>query len=109
MDDMLLTISDDSGFLGLIDPAAYQSFVGEDWTLEQIAARFKTQMAERRLLLWATGREDVWRVRIVLAPSEASGFQELVGPIVSSSGNLLLTSYDSLTMAAQFRDRKSVV
>lgn len=98
------SITDDSGFLVIIDPDAYQGFVQKDWTLEMLRVRFKREMAERRLLIWGTGVGNTWRVSVSLQPSKASGFREIIGSIASSRGRLLLTNYESLTMAAQFDD-----
>jgi hypothetical protein len=48
----LLEVTDDSGFLALVVPAAYETFVSSDWTLDQILAHFKTQMARHSLRLF---------------------------------------------------------
>jgi hypothetical protein len=95
---------DDSGFLALIDPDAYVGFVDENWSFEQLCEHFLSQMREHHLLIWDTGMEFVWRVCVALKPVEQSGFREVSGFITSTDGWLLLTSYDSLTMAAQFED-----
>ena len=41
-------------------------------------------------------------IDVSLQPTRASGFREVVGSIDASRGRLLLTNYESLTMAAQF-------
>jgi hypothetical protein len=97
-------VPDDDGFLGLLDPDAYAGFVGRDWTLPRLIARLQTQMRERRLLLWGTGREGMWRVRVVLGTAAPRGFREVTGPIVSTGGRLLLTHWGTLTMAASYED-----
>jgi hypothetical protein len=61
-------------------------------------------MEHRRLLIWGTGMENDWRVRVSRVMGEFTGFREVTGPIVASRGRLLLTSYDGLTMAAQLKD-----
>lgn len=38
----MLEVSDDSGLLALIDPDAYEGFVGEDWTLDRLTAHFRS-------------------------------------------------------------------
>lgn len=97
--------TDDSGFLALVDHHAYQGFVGADWTYDTLLAHFRAAMAERSLLLWGTGREDLWTVDVVvdgLAPP--AGFRQTIGSIQVTAGQLHLTNYESLTMAAQFND-----
>lgn len=100
----MLEVTDDSGFLALLDPDAYRGFVAEEWTLEQLLVHFHAEMAARRLLLWGTGLEGSWRVEHSTAHSARRGFRQVAGPIVSSAGRLLLTNYESLTMAAGFRE-----
>jgi hypothetical protein len=48
--------------------------------------------------------ERVWSIDILFQPVELTGFREVNGSIVASQGRLLLTNYESLTMAAQFAD-----
>jgi hypothetical protein len=97
-------ITDDSGFLAIVDPDAYRTFVHSDWTLDMIQQHFAREMQDRHLLIWETGMEHIWRVDVSFDSSRVSGFREVVGSIIASQGRLLLTSYDSLTMAAQFPD-----
>ena len=57
-------ITDDSGFLALVDPDAYRGFVTKNWELDDLLARFKAEMSGRRLLIWGTGCENTWSVRV---------------------------------------------
>lgn len=100
----MLEVTDDSGFLALIDPDAYNGFVDEDWSLDQLMDHFRAEMGGRRLLIWGTGQEGFWRVRVGRQGSAAGAFREISGPIAVSAGRLLLTNFESLTMAAQFAD-----
>lgn len=101
---MPFKITDDSGFLAIIDPDAYRGFVSADWTWETIQQHFIRAMRERQLLIWGTGLEHFWSVDVSSHPSRVSGFREVTGSITASQGRLLLTNYESLTMAAQFPD-----
>jgi hypothetical protein len=101
---MRFKITDDSGFLAIIDPDAYRGFVSADWTLEAIQQQFIQEMRERHLLIWRTGLEHFWSVRVSFRPIRARGFREVTGSIAASQGRLLLTNYEGLTMAAQFPD-----
>jgi hypothetical protein len=104
MDSHHFAVNDDSGFLALVDPDAYRGFVDENWERAQLLERFEEQTRLGRLLIWETGEENRWRVRVALEPVDVAGYAEIAGTIVSTEGRLLLTSYDSLTMAAQFED-----
>ena len=101
---MPFKVTDDSGFLALIDPDAYRGFVHADWTWETIQERFRQEMRERHLLIWGTGMEHLWSIDVSFRPITAAGFRETTGSIIASQGRLLLTNYESLTMAAQFPD-----
>jgi hypothetical protein len=102
----LYEVPDDDGFLGLLDPDVYAAFVGRDWTLPELLVHLRLQMRERRLLLWGTGREGVWRVRVELGTAPPRGFREVTGPIVSTRGRLLLTHWGALTMAASYAETR---
>lgn len=99
---MRLEVTDDSGFLAMIDPDAYRGFVGDDWELGQILDHFTREMAERHLLIWCTEQSGGWTVDVSFDPSQVVGLREMQGSIVFTSGRLLLTNYERLTMAAQF-------
>jgi hypothetical protein len=90
----MFKVTDDSGFLALVVPAAYPSFVAPDWTFDQIIAHFRAQMARRSLLIWGTGLEGYWNVDLVLKPANVSGFREISGPIHVVGGSLLLINYE---------------
>ena len=100
----MLEVTDDSGFLALVVPAAYKTFVAEKWTFGQIMAHFQAQMARRSLLIWGTGLEGFWKVDVTLKKAKVKGFREVTGPLEVAGGCLLVTNYESLTMAAQFKD-----
>jgi hypothetical protein len=99
-----LTISDDSGFLAIVNAEKYNSFVDEDWELPQLFNRFLEEMNNDNLIVWATGLESDWTVNFVAAPSNESSFREFSKTIKVTNGKLYLTNYEDLTMAAQFSD-----
>jgi len=99
---MPFKVTDDSGFLAIIDPDAYRGFVHADWTWDTIQEHFRREMRERHLLIWGTGMEHFWSIDVSFQPTDVAGFREVVGSITASQGRLLLTNYESLTMAAQF-------
>ena len=100
----MFTISDDSGFLALIEPRNYTSFVDEDWELEQLFKHFKNQMGKGNMLIWATGECNTWNVEVNRFFTDTKGFREAFGSIKVESESVYLINYESLTMAAQFSD-----
>ena len=64
-----LTKTDDSGFIGVVNPDKYNSFVSEDWQLPQLLNRFVDEMNNDTLILWSTGSENVWIVDFLSNPS----------------------------------------
>lgn len=46
--------------------------------------------------------EGFWRVEVRLCQSRTQGFREASGPLQVVGGAVLVTNYESLTMAAQF-------
>ena len=99
---MTFRITDDSGFLAIIDPDAYHGFVHADWTTELLREHLAREMATRHLLIWGTGLENFWKIKVSIQRTGTTGFREITGGIIASQGRLLLTNYESLTMAAQF-------
>ncbi len=104
MSHTVLHVSDDSGFLAIVDPDGYRGFIDENWSLEQMGATMREQMAARTLLIWGTGREGLWNVEVRRELGDVDGFRQATGTIASLRGRLLLTNYESLTMAAQYAD-----
>ncbi|MEV0337079.1 hypothetical protein [Nocardia sp. NPDC050717] len=99
-------MADDSGFLGLVDPHAYTSFVGEDWTLESLFERVESEMRQRTILLWGTGGEEQWRIDLSDSPVDPRLpiIRQITGPITVTRGELVVVTLDTVTMAAQFAD-----
>jgi hypothetical protein len=100
----MLEIPDDSGFLALIVPGMYASFAAKTWDFELLRSHFRRQMARHSMLIWGTGLEGMWRVDVQVDGPDVRGFREVVGPLHVQGGSVLVTSYDSLTMAAQIPD-----
>jgi hypothetical protein len=104
---MIYNIIDDSGLIALVNVDKYNSFVDNDWELDQLLKHFKEEMENKNLLIWGTGTEGgTWKVEIKQGFSNLKGFRECVGTINSCYNAVYLVNYDSLTMAAQFEDVK---
>ncbi len=104
--NLLFEVTDDSGFIGILNPASYESFVDGKWELEQLFDHFIEEIRKNNLLLWGTGLEAMWQVEVRNKISQEKGFREIQGFINVTASTLCLTSYDSLTMGAQFPDVK---
>ena len=100
------SISDDTGLLALVNAERYSSFVGSDWTLEQLQQRFTEQAKEKAIFIWATGGEGLHNVTIIQEPTTQDATKEFSGEIEVTNGRLYLTNYEDLSMAAQFGDEK---
>lgn len=97
-----LSISDDSGLLGLVDTQAYETYVSESWTYEQLVEHFAKQSAKGSILVWDCGDGgDIYRVDVKLGFTNEVGFREATGSLKVTGSQLYLTSYTALTMAAQ--------
>lgn len=105
---MIHKIYDEDGFIALVNAATYQSFVDEDWNLEQLMAHFATEMGQHHLVVWQTSNMGggVWNVTFLDAPSTTHAYREFTDTITVTDGKLYLTDYTDLTMAAQFRDER---
>jgi len=97
-------MSDDSGFIGVANFDKYASFIGEDWNYSSIKERIIEQINLNHLLFWATGGENIWKVSFVEKASERIALRENRGMIEVTNGRLYLVNYESLAMAAQFKD-----
>jgi hypothetical protein len=102
----MFEVTDDSGFLAVVVPATYQTFVDRNWKFDQLFDHFRQEMAQRSLLVWGTGLEGIWKVDVRVQQSSARGFRENSAPLSVVGGAVLVTNYESLTMVAQFEDER---
>jgi len=102
----MVNLTDDSGFIALIEPEKYTSFVDEYWDTQQLFQHFQNQMEKGCILIWGTGGESIWNIEINFGFTNISGYRETIGSIKVESNSLCLINYESLTMAAQFADVK---
>jgi hypothetical protein len=99
-------ITDDSGFLAIVNQHKYNSFVDENWELPQLFNHFVNEMNNETLIIWSTGSSGEWTVLCSDKPSTKKPYREFTKSIVVTDGQLCLTNYEDLTMAAQFADHK---
>lgn len=76
---MSFEVTDDSGFLAIIDPDAYRGFVSADWTWETIQEHFMREMRDRHLLIWGTGMEHNWSIDVSFQPAKSRRFPRARG------------------------------
>ena len=101
---MLRTI-DDSGLLSIVDASAYSTFVGADWTYEQLLDHFAAEMAKGTILVWECGDGGGdYLIEVRTGFTDTQGFRSALGWLKVDNGTLNVASYTALTMAAQFEE-----
>jgi hypothetical protein len=100
----ILEITDDSGYLGLVNFNKYQSFVGADWDFESMENHIVKGVNSNNILFWSTGMENTWKVELTKQESQKKAFREVKGVIEITNKKLFLTNYEALTMGAQFKE-----
>ena len=100
------TITDNSGFLAILNADKYNSFVNGQWKYSQLLKHFVDEMNNNHLIIWATGLENEWTVNFSDKPTNKKAFREFSKTIEVTNERLFLTNYEDLTMAAQFEDEK---
>ncbi|RQQ22481.1 SMI1/KNR4 family protein [Burkholderia stagnalis] len=100
---------DADGFVALVCPDMYSGYVAEDWTLDQVLARFTEQMNRASLFVAYPGADfSDQDLRIADAPLPTTALREVSGVVHVGEQGLWLTDYTQLTMAAQFREELPV-
>lgn len=99
-----LEISATACFMGLVDAAAYQGFIGDEVTYETLEQHILKQMQQGRLLFWGSITPNRWTVRLIDQPSNTPAIQSFQGQLQVSSDQLYLVNYDMLMDAAQFEE-----
>ena len=102
MTEYTFTIPADYGCLAILDPENYSAFVSEDWAVDGLKQHFIDQNEYGSLISWGCGYGN-WIVKLIIGPSTESGFQSFVSGF-KTGGQIVLTTYESLAMAAQFED-----
>ncbi|KXO88027.1 hypothetical protein AXK56_11615 [Tsukamurella pulmonis] len=100
---------DDDGFVLLITPDSYDSYIDRNWTLEQITTRFTEQMTARSMFAAYVG-QDAALHQLTYGPPALSAVvaREASSVVDVAEGGLWLTDYTQITMAAQFEDEQPI-
>jgi hypothetical protein len=102
---MNFKIIDNDGFLALVDTSSYQSYLAEGWTFDQLFSHFVEQSNRGHIVIWRTGDEgDQWSVCIEAKKSATESYREFETEIKVTEGQLYLTEYADLTMAASYSE-----
>ncbi len=103
---MIININDYDGIISLVNSETYNSFVAENWELEQLKKHFIDEMNSDSIIVWQTNNfgGDNWKVDLRTDESEEIAHSEFTKSIQVTNGKLYLADYTDLTMAAQFND-----
>lgn len=99
-----LEISAIDCFIGLVDAAAYQGFIGDEVDYETLELRILQQMKQGKLLFWGTTTPHRWTIRLVDQRQTTDTVQEFKGYLHVSQKGLHLINYAMLMDAAQFEE-----
>ncbi len=100
-------ITDDSGFLALVNNENYNSFVKENWELDELFNHFVNQMNENSFLIWKTNNGGgYWNLKFVRKSSNIKSFREFKSNIKVTNKKIYLSNYEDLTMAASYFNNK---
>lgn len=99
-----LEISDDSGFIGIINSHKYQGFVSEDWELDEVLEKFRTEINKGHCAIWSTGEPNAMSIQVLETPGKGRHFREAHFNIQVTENCLWLANYTDLTMVAQFEN-----
>jgi hypothetical protein len=97
---IIYQITDDSGFLSIINPDQYKWFVDVDWDFEQLMDHFKQEESKENMIFWETGAEGVHLVEIRFGISNDTGFKVINRTIRVTSESLCLINYETLASMA---------
>ncbi len=104
---MKIQIIDNDGFLAIANVSKYESYVTEDWELDELFNHFLEQMKTNSFLVWRTGWEGgTWNVEFVTKESTKEAFREFSATVEVTDEKLYLTEYADLTMAASYEDEQ---
>jgi len=95
-------MSSDYGCLAILDPSSYLGFVSENWELEQLKDHIRNENSRGHIVAWGVTSCN-WNIEVHFSEPATEGYRSY-SSCIETAGELLLTTYDSITMAAQFSD-----
>ena len=105
---MKCKITDDSGFLALVDSNAYSTFVKENWELDLLFNHFVSEMNKGCFIIWQTNNlgGGFWNCEFLQEKTNKKSTREFSSKIKITDGKLYLTNFEDLTMAASYPEQK---
>jgi hypothetical protein len=99
---MVFSHAADPAYMAVLDIATYDKDMA-DWDYERLTTKIASQMEQERIFAWGCPEGDL-QIRITANLPSGSSFHpiESVSGFLATSGQLCFTSYDNLTMCAQF-------
>ncbi|AQU81512.1 MULTISPECIES: hypothetical protein [unclassified Halomonas] len=102
MNSVKFELSSDYGCLALLDISNYSGFVSENWELDQLKAHICNENAKGHIVAWGCTACN-WNIEVHFSEPTIEG-NRAYRSFIETEGELLLTTYDSITMAAQFSE-----
>lgn len=102
MSPIKFELSSDYGCLAILDTSSYSGFVSENWELEQLKQHIRSENAKGSIVAWGVTSCN-WNIEILFSEPTTESYRSY-SSFIETTGELLLTTYDSITMAAQFSD-----
>ncbi len=99
---MKFELSSDYGCLAILDTSNYSGYVSKDWELEQLKGHIRNENLKGRIVAWGCTACN-WNIEVHFSEPTIEGNRSY-SSFIDTDGELLLTTYDSITMAAQFSD-----
>ena len=98
----MLEVTDDSGFLAVVVPSAYRGDRGSRLAVGPTPGTFSTTDVATVIADLGHRFGGCWRVDVKFGELSINGFREQSGPLTVVGGAILITNFESLTMAAQY-------
>lgn len=102
MDPIKFELSSGYGCLAILDVSRYSGFVSENWELGQLKEHIRNENANGHIVAWGCTSCN-WNIEVHFTVPSFEGHRTYQS-FIDTEGELLLTTYDSITMAAQFSD-----
>ncbi|MBP6385021.1 MAG: hypothetical protein KA313_02875 [Pseudarcicella sp.] len=105
---MTIEINDYDGIISIVNEVTYNSFVADNWELEQLKLHLINEMNSNSIIVWQTNNfgGGNWKIKITSIEDSKKSFSEFSKTIKVTNGKLYLADYTDLTMAAQFKHYK---
>jgi hypothetical protein len=97
-------ISAEDCFIGLVDAASYEGFIGGEVDFETLERHIVEQMQQGRLLFWGAPVPNRWTLRLTNKAQAPEAAQTFHGYVQITTGSLQVVNYSALLEAAEFEE-----